>query len=150
MSNIKLSQEELDSLLDLDEDIIDKDGDEAEGEIEDEVPAEEETPPPKRQLKTGEVEDFKAKVAMVPQAPRFQDFAAPQKEGIIIEVTAELGRTIRKIEEIMEFVPGIVVELDKMADEPVNIMANGRLVAKGEVVVVDEHFGIKLTNFVDI
>lgn len=65
-----------------------------------------------------------------------------------LQVTVELGRTRKLIRDILELVPGSVVELDKLAGEPVDILVNGRLIAKGEVVVIDENFGVRVTNIV--
>ena len=79
-----------------------------------------------------------------------------QKEnmGIIMDVpldiTVELGRTHKKISEILEFSPGTIIELDKLAGEPVDILVNGKFVAKGEVVVIDENFGIRVTDIVSV
>ena len=79
-----------------------------------------------------------------------------QKEnmGIIMDVpldiTVELGRTHRKISEILDFSPGTVIELDKLAGEPIDILVNGKFVAKGEVVVIDENFGIRVTDIVSV
>ncbi|HHW67365.1 MAG: flagellar motor switch protein FliN [Epulopiscium sp.] len=75
-----------------------------------------------------------------------------QKENIDIimdvplEVTVELGRTHKLIKEILEFSPGTIIELDKLAGEPIDILVNGKFVAKGEVVVIDENFGIRITE----
>ena len=63
-----------------------------------------------------------------------------------LEVTVELGRTRRLIKDILEWGPGSVIELDKLAGEPVDILINGKLVAKGEVVVIDDNFGIRITD----
>lgn len=77
-----------------------------------------------------------------------------QKEniGIImdvpLEVSVELGRTHKKIKEILEFSPGTIIELDKLAGEPIDILVNGKFVAKGEVVVIDENFGIRITDII--
>ena len=60
-------------------------------------------------------------------------------------VTVELGRTKKSLEEILNLKPGSVVELDRLAGEPVDVLANGVLIAKGEVVVIDETFGVKIT-----
>lgn len=65
-----------------------------------------------------------------------------------LQVTVELGRTRKLIREILDLVPGAVVELDKLAGEPVDILVNGRLIAKGEVVVIDENFGVRVTDIV--
>ncbi len=65
---------------------------------------------------------------------------------IPVEITAELGRTTKKIGEILEYGPGTVIELDKLVGEPLNIYANGKYIAKGEVVVIDDNFGIRITD----
>lgn len=72
--------------------------------------------------------------------------------GLIMDVplqlTVELGRTRKTIKEILDFSVGTIIELDKLAGEPVDIMANGKLIAKGEVVVIDENFGVRVTDIV--
>ena len=79
-----------------------------------------------------------------------------QKEniGIImdvpLEVSVELGRTHKKIKDILEFSPGTIIELNKLAGEPIDILVNGKFVAKGEVVVIDENFGIRVTDIVNV
>lgn len=65
-----------------------------------------------------------------------------------LEITVELGRTVKRISEILDFSPGTVVELDKLVGESLDINANGKLIAKGEVVVVDENYGIRITEIV--
>jgi flagellar motor switch protein FliN/FliY len=65
-----------------------------------------------------------------------------------LQVTVELGHTRMKIKEILELGLGSVIELDKLAGDPVDIFVNGKLIAKGEVVVIDENFGIKVTDIV--
>ena len=65
-----------------------------------------------------------------------------------LEVTVELGRTQKLIKEILEFSSGSIIELDKLAGEPVDILVNGKLIAKGEVVVIDESFGVRVTDIV--
>jgi flagellar motor switch protein FliN/FliY len=65
---------------------------------------------------------------------------------IPMEVVVELGRTKKKISEVLELSGGSIVELDKMAGEPVDVYVNSKLVAKGEVVVIDEHFGVRITE----
>jgi len=65
-----------------------------------------------------------------------------------MQVTVELGRTKKLIRDILELTPGSVVELDKLAGEPVDILVNGKLIAKGEVVVIDENFGVRVTEIV--
>jgi len=89
---------------------------------------------------------------------QFQNFGAamamPPSEniGLImdvpLEVTVELGRTSKSISEILDFAPGTIIELDKIAGEPVDVMVNGKHVAKGEVVVIEESFGVRVTEII--
>lgn len=65
-----------------------------------------------------------------------------------LQVTVELGRTSKSISEILEFSPGTIIELDKIAGEPVDVLVNGKFVAKGEVVVIEESFGIRVTEII--
>ncbi|MFB5087131.1 flagellar motor switch phosphatase FliY [Psychrobacillus sp. PGGUH221] len=99
-----------------------------------------------------------------PQAPQvevqqaqFASFDAPnltQNESrnlnllldIPLQVTVELGRTKRTVKDILELTSGSIIELDKLAGEPVDILVNNRHIAKGEVVVIDENFGVRITD----
>ena len=65
-----------------------------------------------------------------------------------LEVTVELGRTNKSIKEILEFSPGTIIELNKIAGEPIDVLVNGKFVAKGEVVVIEENFGIRVTEII--
>jgi len=65
-----------------------------------------------------------------------------------MEVTAELGRTSMSVRELLSLVPGAVIELDRAAGGPTDLLVNGRLIARGEVVVIDENFGIRITDIV--
>lgn len=65
-----------------------------------------------------------------------------------LEVTVELGRTKKSISEILDFAPGTIIELDKIAGEPIDVLVNGKFVAKGEVVVIEESFGIRVTEII--
>lgn len=65
-----------------------------------------------------------------------------------LQVTVELGRRRMLIREILELGKGSLIELDKLAGEPVDVFVNGKLIAKGEVVVIDENFGVKVTSIV--
>ena len=67
---------------------------------------------------------------------------------VLLEVTVELGRTKKLIREILEFGAGSIIELDKLAGEPVDILVNGKVIAKGEVVVIDENFGVRITDII--
>ena len=93
------------------------------------------------------------------QPAQFQNFstdysAIPSNEniGLImdvpLEVTVELGRTNKSISEILDFAPGTIIELDKIAGEPIDVLVNGKFVAKGEVVVSEESFGIRVTEII--
>ena len=66
-----------------------------------------------------------------------------------LEVTVELGRTSKSISEILEFGPGKIIELNKIAGEPIDVLVNGKFVAKGEVVVIEESFGVRITEIVN-
>jgi flagellar motor switch protein FliN/FliY len=63
-----------------------------------------------------------------------------------LQVTVELGRTQKMVKEVLALGPGSVLELDKLAGEPVDILVNEKPIAKGEVVVIDENFGIRVTE----
>lgn len=91
------------------------------------------------------------------QQPQFASFESPQLKqeeqhnlnlllDIPLEVTVELGRTTRSVKEILEMSSGSIIELDKLAGEPVDILVNNRNIAKGEVVVIDENFGVRITD----
>ncbi|MMZ60388.1 Flagellar motor switch protein FliN [compost metagenome] len=67
---------------------------------------------------------------------------------IPLKVTVELGRTQKQIKDILELSQGSIIELDKLAGEPVDILVNNKLIAKGEVVVIDENFGVRVTDIV--
>jgi flagellar motor switch protein FliN/FliY len=68
---------------------------------------------------------------------------------IQVTLTVELGRTDMIIQDILELTAGKVIELDRLAGEPLDILVNGKLLAKGEVVVVDENFGVRITSIID-
>lgn len=65
-----------------------------------------------------------------------------------LEVTVELGRASKSISEILDFAPGTIIELNRIAGEPIDILVNGKFVAKGEVVVIEESFGVRITEIV--
>ena len=80
--------------------------------------------------------------------------ALTQKENIDLimdvplEVTVELGRTQKSIKDILEFAPGTIVELNQIAGEAIDVLVNGKYVAKGEVVVIEESFGVRITEII--
>lgn len=89
-------------------------------------------------------------------SPFTQDINAMQSQENIslikdvpLEVTVELGRTSKAIADILDFAPGTIIELDKIAGEPVDVLVNGKLVAKGEVVVIEENFGVRVTEIIN-
>ncbi len=65
-----------------------------------------------------------------------------------LEMTVELGRTRKTIKEVLEIGSGTVIELDKIAGEPVDILVNGKVIARGEVVVIDENFGVRVIDII--
>ena len=89
------------------------------------------------------------------QFPNLMPRSAPQEMGniglimdVFMEMTVELGRTRKLIKEILGMGEGTIIELDKLAGEPVDILVNHKLIAKGEVVVIDENFGVRVTEIV--
>lgn len=93
------------------------------------------------------------------QTAQFQAFEnnlemVTQKENIDLimdvplEVTVELGRTSKSIQDVLEFAPGTIIELNKIAGEPIDVLVNGKFVAKGEVVVIEESFGVRVTEII--
>ncbi len=69
-------------------------------------------------------------------------------KDVLLKVTVELGKTSKPIDEILQFSPGSIIELDRLVGEPLDIMVNGKKIAKGEVVVIDENYGIRITDIV--
>lgn len=93
------------------------------------------------------------------QPAQFQSFsnngsiiAGQENIGLIMDVplnvTVELGRTNKSISEILDFAPGSIIELDRIAGEPIDVLVNGKLVAKGEVVVIEECFSVRITEII--
>ena len=105
--------------------------------------------------------DMSQQQSMNIQPAQFQNFSSATGQGqmpgqeniglimdVPLEVTVELGRTKKSIAEILDFVPGTIIELDKIAGEPVDVLVNGKFVAKGEVVVIEESFGVRVTEII--
>lgn len=85
---------------------------------------------------------------LVPELTMEQSMNLPLLLDIPLEVVVELGRTKKKISEVLELTSGSIVELDKMSGEPVDVYVNNKLVAKGEVVVIEEHFGVRIKEII--
>jgi flagellar motor switch protein FliN/FliY len=91
------------------------------------------------------------------QRPEFEELSDQSSENrgsmdllldIELLLTVELGRTTVTLRDVLELTPGSVVELQRMAGEPVSVFVNKKLIARGEVVVIDEKFGIRITEIV--
>jgi len=106
----------------------------------------------------GEVDDEDlAPVSVKPL--KFQQLRPSDEQGgrdninrlldVSLNLSVELGRKRMQIKEILDLGPGKIIELDKLAGEPVDLLVNGKLLAKGEVVVVDENFGVRITDLAD-
>jgi flagellar motor switch protein FliN/FliY len=114
------------------------------------------TPPPQQRAPAAMTMDQNVLVQPAQFAPLKQTVlnVSDSNIGMImdvpLQVTVELGRTRKLIREILELAPGSVLELDKLAGEPVDILVNGKIVAKGEVVVIDENFGVRITGIVSM
>jgi flagellar motor switch protein FliN/FliY len=78
--------------------------------------------------------------------------AGPRRLDLLLDlpldVTVELGRTRLSIQDLLAMQPGSVIELDKVAGEPLDVLVNDRLVARGEAVVVNDKFGVRITDIV--
>ncbi|MBP1931508.1 flagellar motor switch phosphatase FliY [Ammoniphilus resinae] len=128
-------------------------------------PAQASQPPVSEQIPTPKQEKVQAPVAesavssnshaqaysfpSIPESPlaaKFNELNLNILMDIPLQVSVELGRATKKIKDILELTDGSVVELDKLAGEPVNILVNDKIIAKGEVVVVDESFAVRLTE----
>jgi flagellar motor switch protein FliN/FliY len=71
-----------------------------------------------------------------------------QLQDVELDVRVDLGRTYMRIEDVMKLEPGVVVPLDKAAEEPVDIFVGGRLIARGEILVIDGCYGIRVAELV--
>ncbi len=104
-------------------------------------------PPPQREIVAQSVQ-FGPLGAPVGPAPLAAASGLDLIMDVPLRVTVELGRTRMQIRDVLELGKGSVVELDKLAGEPVDLLVNGKLIARGEVVVIDENFGIRVTDIV--
>jgi flagellar motor switch protein FliN/FliY len=92
-----------------------------------------------------------ARASAAAAVPSVGDYSGKNLEVLLdipLQVVVELGHTEMPIQKILDLGPGSVIELNRLAGEPINILVNGKLVARGEVVVVDENFGVKITNII--
>ncbi|MCB0873999.1 MAG: flagellar motor switch phosphatase FliY [Thermoleophilia bacterium] len=110
-------------------------------------------PPPTAAPVSGAVQERPGAVAQPVTFPSLDGGAGPGVPGDIgllmdipLQVSVELGRTQLRIRNVLELVPGSIIELERLAGEPVDVLVNGRQLARGEVVVIDEEFGIRITE----
>jgi flagellar motor switch protein FliN/FliY len=68
--------------------------------------------------------------------------------GVPLNVTVEIGSTKKKIKDILEFTQGTIIELERQAGAPVDVIVNGHLIAKGDVVVIDDNFAVRITEII--
>ncbi len=119
------------------------------------------TAPPDSTDDAGAAEDDEPRLHSVPAPPVARAVTFPSLDDgadvpgagdisllldVPLQVTVELGRTQLRIRNVLELVPGSIVELDKLAGEPVDVLVNGKQIARGEVVVIDEEFGVRITD----
>jgi len=150
MGEETLSPEELDALL-AEAEIISDDTDfssEKAEEVEEEIKVVPTKPLPV-------ATEVKEKVAVIPNETVDPGNLTPQQKhnaelllDIYVQVTVELGRTIIKVKDVLGLGEGSILELNKPSNEPVDLLVNNRLIARGEVVVIDENFGARVTNIV--
>lgn len=109
--------------------------------------------PPRKEEKTAvaarpvQFEDF-GKTATTEERPQVIDERLQLLFDVPLNVTVELGRTKLTLKEVMELGVGSLIELDKLTGEPVDVYVNNKLIARGEVVVIDENFGVRITEIV--
>jgi flagellar motor switch protein FliN/FliY len=113
---------------------------------------EENNNPELKQKTTDKVEGHKAEFTTLDESTK-RTFAVDEKleflKDVSLNVLIELGRTKMQIKDIIELERGYVIELDKLASEPVDVYVNNKKIAEGEVVVIDKHFGIRITNLIE-
>lgn len=106
----------------------------------------------RKSKKIAEEEKVDMHTAQFPEFNEHETQPLPNNMELIkdvpLEVTVRLGKTVMKIRDILELGDGSIIELDKLAGEPVDLLVNGKLVAKGEVVVIDENFGFRVKDII--
>ncbi len=149
-----LSQSELDALLAAVEGEPTGDGPDAEPEDWGAQAAQADSPPEREQTETPSVVDLPS-FDLPPSGGGNGAGGASYGAGgmgrvrdIPLDVTVELGRTRLLIRDILDLGTGSIIELDKLAGEPVDLFANGLLVARGEVIVIDDNFGVRVTEII--
>ncbi len=100
----------------------------------------------KQKVNIADFDDFDEQHSNKEFSPKKFEFLKDLQMNVYIE----LGRTQMMIKEILELERGYVIELEKMASEPVDVYVNNRKIAEGEVVVIDKHFGIRITNLNEV
>lgn len=85
-------------------------------------------------------------VGTLDRSPQRSQSGIELLHGVDMEVTVEIGRTRMTVRDLLELTPGAVLELDRAAGSPADLLVNGRLIARGEVVVIDEDFGLRITE----
>ncbi|MGP3777304.1 flagellar motor switch phosphatase FliY [Halanaerobium saccharolyticum] len=110
---------------------------------------------PRREAQNRNIEREEKVDVQSAQFPEFNEASSqplPNNMELIkdvpLEVTVRLGKTVMKIRDILDLGDGSIIELDKLAGEPVDLLVNGKLVAKGEVVVIDENFGFRVKDII--
>jgi flagellar motor switch protein FliN/FliY len=99
-------------------------------------------------LSGGAVEATFALQVTLPEAPRERRGSLDLLRNVAMEVTVEIGRTRMTVQELLSLYPGEVIELDRAASAPADLLVNGTLIARGEIVVVDEDFGLRISEIV--
>jgi flagellar motor switch protein FliN/FliY len=99
-------------------------------------------------LAGGVVEATFALQVTLPEAPRERRGSLDLLRNVAMEVTVEIGRTRMTVQELLSLYPGEVIELDRAASAPADLLVNGTLIARGEIVVVDEDFGLRISEIV--
>ena len=140
MTEDALSPEEVDALLADTQ----NEGEEEESETKTDLSMPDESSPDKTEKKSKKSEEEKENTSFSQQQHNIKLLL-----DIYMQVTVELGRTKKKVKEILGWGDGSIIELDKPSTEPVNLLVNKRLVARGEVIVIDENFGVRITEIVD-
>ena len=118
-------------------------------------PAQQQAPQQRREPQNRNIEREEKVDVQSAQFPEFNEASTqplPNNMELIkdvpLEVTVRLGKTVMKIRDILDLGDGSIIELDKLAGEPVDLLVNGKLVAKGEVVVIDENFGFRVKDII--